>query len=85
MKWHKTSPWGNYLDPTQNYKENGLKHRSLITEARRICYLGKHVGSKKLSTILGHIKGVHYSKRKESNAVPNERQGSDNNVSQPLG
>lgn len=84
MKWHKTSPWGNYLDPTQNYKEDGLRHRSLITEARRICYLGKHVGSKKLSTIIGHIKGVHYTQRK-NNAVLNKRKGLDNYVSQSLG
>lgn len=56
-KWTKTSPWGNYLDPEQNYKNDLGKiiQESIITQARRMSKLGKHIGSKSLNVLKKHL------------------------------
>lgn len=57
-QWKKTSPWGNYLDPEQNHKDTKGKRRmkSVIDQVRaEYPQMGKHIGSKSLLTLLGHL------------------------------
>lgn len=56
MKWTKTSPWGNYLDPEQNHKPTNMRNQMIIRQAQALRLDGKHAGSKSIDRLLKNIR-----------------------------
>lgn len=71
--WSKTTEYGNYLDPLQNYKFNGglnfkndekstlkaiNKQRQMLHQCKALGTHGKHAGSKKHSRIKRALNGI---------------------------